>query len=86
MDDTTRQQIADEILLYLANHPNASDSAEGIAAWWLARQRYDESVMRVQRALDELEARGLVVRSVLADGTAIYRADPSSGNPHGGGL
>jgi Fe2+ or Zn2+ uptake regulation protein len=76
MDDTARQPLAEEILLYLAKHPDASDSAEGIADWWLARQRYEESVTRVQDALNELEAKGLVVRAVLPDGTVIYRASP----------
>ena len=31
-------QVAKDILAYLAEHPQAMDTLEGIAEWWLMRQ------------------------------------------------
>jgi hypothetical protein len=45
---------------------------DGIVRWWLPRQRYEEAVDRVQQALDDLVARGLVDRITLVDGTVLY--------------
>lgn len=61
-----------EILRYLSAHPQAADTVDGIVMWWLPRQRYEEAVDRVQRALDDLVARGLVDRITLVDGTVLY--------------
>lgn len=66
--------VAREIARYLADHPAAADSAEGIRRWWLLRQRFDEAAEQVQRALDQLEAAGQVKRQTLPDGTVIYGA------------
>ena len=75
MSDTEESHIAqlrDEILKYLAAHPQAADTVGGIANWWLPRQRYEEEIQRVQEALDELVERGLVARTTVADGTILY--------------
>jgi len=61
-----------EILRYLRAHPQAADTVDGIVLWWLPRQRYEEAVDRVQHALDDLVARGLVGRIRLVDGTVLY--------------
>ena len=45
---------------------------DGIVMWWLPRQRYEEAVDRVQHALDDLVAQGLVDRIMLVDGTVLY--------------
>ena len=76
-DEGKLDLLADEIARYLAEHPAAADSAEGIRRWWLLRQRFDEAAEQVQRALDRLEATGQVKRQVLADGTVIYGAAES---------
>jgi hypothetical protein len=75
--------IAREIQHYLEDHPCAADTAEGIQGWWLCRQRYQEALDRVQRALDRLEANGTVVKSVLPGGNVIYSLRTSGlRNPH----
>ena len=61
-----------EILRYLRAHPQAADTVDGIVMWWLPRQRYEEAVDRVQHALDDLVAQGLVDRIMLVDGTVLY--------------
>ncbi len=75
MGDTEESRIAqlrDEILKYLRAHPRAADTVEGIANWWLPRQRYEEDIQKVEQALDELSERGLVAKTTLADGTILY--------------
>jgi Fe2+ or Zn2+ uptake regulation protein len=75
MGDTEESRIAqlkDEILKYLGAHPQAADTVEGIANWWLPRQRYEEEIQKVQQALDDLVERGLVTKTTLADGTILY--------------
>jgi hypothetical protein len=65
-------EIAQRIGRYLESHPNAADSAEGILRWWLARQRYEESVQKVEQALELLLRRGAVRKHVLIDGQVLY--------------
>jgi len=72
--DLRLEDLSREITRYLAEHPAAADSVEGIRRWWLLRQRLDEAAAQVQRALDRLEAAGQVRKQVLPDGTAIYGA------------
>lgn len=64
--------IARRIDRYLQAHPNAADSAEGILRWWLARQRFDESVQKVEQALALLLREGAIEKKVLIDGRVLY--------------
>ncbi|NIR30220.1 MAG: hypothetical protein GWN84_13100 [Gammaproteobacteria bacterium] len=64
--------IAREIRNYLATHPDAVDSLEGVVKWWLTRQRYEESTAKVMRALDYLVQQRLISKRVLADGRMVY--------------
>jgi hypothetical protein len=66
--------IAGIIERYLTDHPRAADTPEGIRSWWVARQRFGDSVDEVQKALDYLVARRRLASSVLPDGTVIFRA------------
>lgn len=63
--------IAREIERYLADHPHAADTLEGIQRWWLREQRHPAS--QLVRALERLEARGAVSRNSVA-GKTIYSA------------
>ncbi|WP_295434475.1 hypothetical protein [uncultured Thiodictyon sp.] len=66
--------LADEILRYLHGHGHAADTPEGIARWWIKRQRLEDSLVRVQRALDLLVSRSLVdVRRTPAGVTLYFR-------------
>lgn len=64
--------LAKEIEAYLLAHPEAADTIEGIAKWWLARRRYQETRQEVQKALEFLVGKGAVVRNRLSDGRFIY--------------
>jgi hypothetical protein len=52
------QKVAEAIRHYLVEHPQAMDTLEGIAEWWLLRQEIRVAVQRVERALGQLTAQG----------------------------
>lgn len=64
--------IATVIRRYLANHPNASDSLEGVQHWWLGEGAVEAPGPSVQQALDRLVKKGTVLRKLLPDGTVVY--------------
>ena len=63
--------IVDAILRYLADHPDAADTSEGIAKWWLPTDRTFDTEA-VLSALARLEAQGLVHRRINADHHVLY--------------
>lgn len=66
-------EAAEAIRRYLAVRPNAAETLEGVAQWWLARQRLDDAIELTRRALEHLERHGQVVRFQLAGGKTLYR-------------
>ena len=66
------EQIAQQLMQYLDLNAAAKDTREGIAKWWISRQRIEESLKAVDAALALLIARGEVVEITLADGTKVY--------------
>jgi len=68
-DHTT--EVVDAILRYLASHPDAADTSEGIAKWWLQTERGVDTEA-VLSALARLEAQGLVHRRINADQHVLY--------------
>jgi len=71
-EENSWRDLTREILDYFAEHPDAADTPEGIAFWWIKQQRYEASVKLVRLALDELERRGLLDKTIMADGTFLY--------------
>lgn len=81
MSDLTQaraQQIAAAIEDYLSQHPEAADSAEGIAKWWLPGLDARATVADVEQQLDHLHRLGVVDKQLLPDGRALYRARRSA--------
>ncbi len=66
------RDVTKAILEYLAEHPRAMDSLDGIAEWWLARARIRRDVSTVARVLTELTRQG-VLEEVAAAGGVRYR-------------
>lgn len=64
--------VADVIKRYLDAHPNAADSVEGIAYWWLARQRLEDSKEIVEEALEHLVAEGEITKTATREGKTLY--------------
>lgn len=65
--------IAGEIRRYLVKTPSAAETVDGIARWWLSRQRFEDSVELVQAALDYLESKGEVEKQTSTAGYVTYR-------------
>jgi hypothetical protein len=70
--ETSGQPIANEILAYLVNHPEAHDTLEGITEWWLLEQRIRHAVAEVDKVLQDLVDHGLLVTRHCADGRIYY--------------
>lgn len=62
------------ILKYLMENPEAGDTLEGIAKWWVMLQQLNDSVDAVQRSLELLTASGLIVKRKGLDGRVLYFA------------
>jgi hypothetical protein len=64
--------IAEEIARYLEDHPDAADTLDGIQEWWLFRQRLDESLDGVSKAVEYLLKEGRIARRQASDGTTVF--------------
>lgn len=53
-------EVERQILQYLRECPQACDTLEGIAKWWVMRQRLNDTVDIVQKALERLKSEGLL--------------------------
>ena len=66
-----------ELLRYWMERPNAHDTLEGIAEWWLLERYLRRRIAEVRSALAELVDRGWVVERRGADGRLHYHLDRS---------
>ena len=66
------EQVIRGILQYLIEHPDAKDTAEGIAKWWLAGTDAESKKKQVQNALDSLTARGWLTKRETSRREKIY--------------
>lgn len=64
--------VEQQILHYLQTHPNAADTAEGIAMWWLGKNECDMEIKTVEDALNKLVRKGLLRRRQFQDGHVLY--------------
>lgn len=71
-DTRVDTEMAEAILEYLAEHPQAMDTLEGIAEWWLLRQQIRVNLTALQRVLRGLTDTGLL-DEVNAAGRRLYR-------------
>lgn len=67
------EEVAGVICRYLSSRPNATETVEGVAKWWMVRQRYEDSVHLVQSALELLVEHGDVEKVSVAGGKVMYR-------------
>jgi hypothetical protein len=69
------QQISYDILAYLAEHPDAQDTAEGIAGWWLPERPAGPNAAHVKEALAELVALELVLARTNENARTYYKVN-----------
>lgn len=65
------------ILKYLAEHPLAKDTVEGIVQWWLADMVQPPGTVDVQRALDMLVLQGWLAVTKRSPSNTLYGLDES---------
>ena len=75
INDSDVKQIAHEIECYLKNHPNAADTVEGIAKWWLQGEKNDLSNLIVQQALNYLGSKLVVKCNANPCGNKVYSSN-----------
>jgi hypothetical protein len=70
--DNEDRVLADEVLAYLVQHPQARDTIEGIAEWWLLEQRIRTAVVEVEAALRDLVGQDFLIMRQCRDGRMYY--------------
>jgi hypothetical protein len=68
---------APEILDYLARHPDAQDTIEGILHWWVLDACVQKWAPKIAETVAQLVERGFLEQSQSADGNVFYRASPN---------
>ena len=66
------RRAACSILQYLVRHPQAKDTPEGIATWWLRQHEIEHAVHQIYAGLDLLVGERLVVECHGPDRTRYY--------------
>lgn len=66
-----------EILAYLSEHPDAEDTLEGVAEWWLLKQKVRHKTREVKKSLSEMVAQGLLLEQKGQDNHIYYRINRS---------
>jgi hypothetical protein len=61
-------ELARDLLAYLAEHPAARDTLEGLVEWWLLERRLKIAIIEVEEAVEDLVVQGWLARSRTADG------------------
>lgn len=74
MDGDELDAVGGAIRHYLAGHPSASDTVEGVRLWWLAGEGTQAPARMVAAALERLVEEGAVRERRLAAGTTVYSA------------
>lgn len=68
-------EVAERIRRYLRAHPEAKDTLEGIAEWWLAQDRITHAVEQVSEAVALLVEKGYLMERQVTGAKTIYEVD-----------
>lgn len=75
MTDTPAQKIAAAVAAieaYLAIHPGAADSVQGVAQWWLPSVGLELPPSLVEHALQHMQRHGRIGCRRMPDGQCIW--------------
>jgi hypothetical protein len=73
----TKNDISKDILKYLFKHPDANDTLEGIAEWWLWNQKISYEMKRVEAAVNKLVQEGWIIAKQGKNSKVRYRLNPA---------
>ncbi|MGA1841145.1 MAG: hypothetical protein ACMUIU_11020 [bacterium] len=65
--------IAFEVLSYLYKHPNAQDTVEGIAQWWIMERQINQTISDVEKALALLCSKRWIIAIQIPDSNILYK-------------
>jgi hypothetical protein len=65
------EDVVLELERYIAMHPTAADTADGIAQWWLDGRKTDPGT--IETALEILVRRAVLQRTAQPGGRSTYR-------------
>ena len=68
-----QREICKYILAYLSDNPDAGDTFDGIAEWWLLSQQIKFETRNVSEAVARLVSEGLIEEHEEADSRKTYR-------------
>ena len=68
-----KEELTYTIMNYLHRTPEACDTLEGIANWWLRFERMEQGVDEIMVALEDMVKKGLIVRQEVQGGEPCYR-------------
>jgi hypothetical protein len=71
----SRSTVIGEILRYLVEHPDAKDTIDGILRWWIPKGRAEHKKEDVEHAINELVAKGWIVKRETTPSHAVYGVD-----------
>src|SRR5689334_5665265 len=71
--ESERSRIAQDILGYLSNNPDAEDTLPGIVEWWLLAEHLKWRTETVKEALADLVQEELLLETTGLDSQAHYR-------------
>jgi hypothetical protein len=67
---------APEILDYLARHPDAQDTIDGIVHWWVLDACVQKWAPKIAKAVAQLVERGFLEEKLSSDGKVFYHISP----------
>ncbi len=65
-------EIEGLITSYVASHPSAADTLEGVHAWWVGARVPGATRAEVEAACERLVASGVIERVELPDGAILF--------------
>ena len=80
-EQSTEKEAAEAILGYLAEHPRASDTLEGIAEWWIMRHQVRVEVNTLKKILRQLTDSDLLEKTGAGE-TARYHLKARENRAH----
>jgi len=67
---------APEILEYLARHPDAEDTIDGILHWWVLDACVQKWALKIAETVGQLVEQGFLEQKRFADGRVFYHVSP----------
>jgi len=57
-----KTELAEAVISYLRKHKDAADTIEGIARWWIMRERIETDIDELAETLDSLTDEGILAK------------------------